>query len=371
MDEGGRGGGRGRLRWSPALTLAALGAVLATLLWLVALASHDRSPEAAGQARGPLVASPRLVAATYLLLLMLGMVQLILLVVQTLRRRLRSPVARRSPWRGLRWVAGLVLLCFLLANLALPNWLGLRPGSGQGGPEAPDATVAGGGAAAGRSPTAVGAGLVAFVLLLLALAAVVAARRHHRATPRAQLAGELSELVERSLAELEAERDPRRAVIAAYAGMEQTLAASGVPRTPAEAPLEYLARAVGSRSRIHGARHHPHPSARLEGARHRSMTDSLVELQVDAAAAGRLTELFQRARFSRHEVGEAMKREAIEALAAVRDELRAAAQAGGGSGGLESEAGTRAADDHLGPSGSPPVHEEPAAPVRPPAEERR
>ncbi|HEX6678902.1 MAG TPA: DUF4129 domain-containing protein, partial [Actinomycetes bacterium] len=109
-----------------------------------------------------------------------------------------------------------------------------------------------------------------------------------------QLAGELSELVERSLAELEDERDPRRAVIAAYAGMEQTLAASGVPRAPAEAPLEYLARA-------------------------------LVELRVSAAAADRLTELFQRARFSHHEVGEAMKREAIEALAAVRDELRAAA----------------------------------------------
>jgi hypothetical protein len=297
MDTGGRGG-RGRLRWSPALTLAALGAVLATLLWLVALASRDRSPEAVGQARGPLVASPRLLAATYLLLLLLGTVQLVLLVVQTVRRRLRGPAARRSPWRGLRWVAGLVLLCFLLANLALPNWLGLRPGSGQGGPEAPGATLAGGGAAAGRSPTTVGAGLAAFVLLLLALAAVVAARRRQRAGPSpVQLAGELSELVERSLAELEAERDPRRAVIAAYAGMEQALAASGLPRAPAEAPLEYLARA-------------------------------LAELRVSPASAGRLTELFQRARFSRHEVGEATKREAIEALAAVRDELRAAATAG-------------------------------------------
>ncbi|HEX6676098.1 MAG TPA: hypothetical protein VF486_13835, partial [Actinomycetes bacterium] len=178
MDAGGRGG-RGRLRWSPALTLAALGAVLATLLWLVALASHDRSPEAAGQARGPLVASPRLVAATYALLLMLGTVQLVLLVVQTVRRRLRGPVGRRSPWRGLRWVAGLLLLCFLLANLVLPNWFGLRPGSGKGAPDAPQATLPGGGAAAGRSPTTVGAGLVVLVLLLV-LAALVAARRHQR-----------------------------------------------------------------------------------------------------------------------------------------------------------------------------------------------
>jgi hypothetical protein len=297
MDAGGRGG-RGR-RWSPALTLAALGAVLAALLWLVALASRDRSPEAAGQARGPLVASPRLVAATYVLLLMLGTVQLTLLLVQTLRRRLSGPATRRSPWRGLRWVAGLLLLCFLLANLVLPNWLGLRPGSGQGEQNAPDATAGGGGVAAGRSPTTVGAGLVAFVLLLLVLAAVVAARRRGRARPPSALvAKELSALVERSLAELDAERDPRRAVIAAYAGMEQTLAASGLPRAPAEAPLEYLARA-------------------------------LVELQVGEASAGRLTELFQRARFSRHEVGEAMKRDAIVALAAVRDELRAAAEAAG------------------------------------------
>ena len=328
MDAGGRGG-RGRLRWPPALTLVALGAVLAALLWLVALASHDRSPGAVGQARGPLVASPRLVAATYVLLLMLGTVQLALLVVQTVRRRLRGPVARRAPWRGLRWVAGLLLLCFLLANIALPDLFGLRPGSGQGGQDATGTTLAGGGAAAGRSPTTVGAGLVVFVLLLLVLAAAVAARRHQRAgSVPAGLAGELSEVVERSLAELEAERDPRRAVIAAYAGMEQTLAASGLPRAPAEAPLEYLARA-------------------------------LVELRVGAPAAGRLTELFQRARFSRHEVGEATKREAIEALAAVRDELRAAAEmAAEPAGGLKSGAGAQVAGGHARPSGGPPVERE-------------
>jgi hypothetical protein len=295
VDAGGRGG-RGR-RWSPALTLAALVVVLAALLWLVALASRDRSLGPAGRARGPLVASPRLVGAIYLLLLILGTVQLILLVVQTLRRRLRGPATRRQPWRGLRWVAGLLLLCFLLANLVLPNWLGLRPGSGAAERGAPDATAAGGAAGAGRSPTSVGAGVVAFALLLV-LAALVAARRRRARPAPALLAGELSALVERSLAELEAERDPRRAVVAAYAGMEQTLAASGLPRAPAEAPLEYLARA-------------------------------LVELRVGEASAGRLTELFQRARFSRHEVGEAMKRDAIEALAAVRDELRATAEAAG------------------------------------------
>src|SRR6266545_1955173 len=164
VDAGGRDG-RGGRRWWPAPRLAALGAVLAGLLWLVALASRGHSPDAAGQARGPLVASPRLVAAMYVLLLILGTVQLTLLTVQTLRRRLQGPAARRSPWRGLRYVAGLLLLC-----------------------------------------------------LLLALVTAVAARRRRRGQPSALVAEELSAVVERSLAELGAERDPRRAVIAAYAG---------------------------------------------------------------------------------------------------------------------------------------------------------
>lgn len=295
MDAGERGG-HGARRWPPVLTLAALGAVLAGLLWLVALASHGRAPEATGQARGLLVASPRLVAAIYVLLLLLGTVQLTLLVLQTVRRRLNRPAARRSPWRGLSIVAALVLLCYVLARLTLPDLLGLRPGSGQGGQDAADA-AAGGGAAAGRSPAALGREVAVFVVVLVVLAAVLAARRRRRARAApALVTEELSAVVERSLAELEAEVDPRRAVIAAYAGMEQTLAVHGVPRAPAEAPLEYLARA-------------------------------LVELRVGEASAARLTELFQRARFSRHEVGEETKQEAIEALAAVRDELRGAAAA--------------------------------------------
>ena len=312
MDAGGRGG-RGGRRWWPAPRLAALGALLAGLLWLVALASRGRAPDAAGEARAPLVASPRLVAAMYVLLLILGTVQLTLLAVQTLRRRLRGPVGSRSPWRGLRYLAGLLLLCLLLANLALPDLLGLGQGSGQGEPRAPDVSAAGDGAAAERSPTTLGFGVVVLVLVLVALATAVAARRRRRGRPAALVAEELSAVVERSLVELDAERDPRRAVIAAYAGMEQTLAAHGLPRTPAEAPLEYLARA-------------------------------LVDLRVGEASAGRLTELFQRARFSRHEVGEATKQDAIEALAAVRDELRAAAQAAPPSGpaGLGGEAPDRA-----------------------------
>jgi hypothetical protein len=289
-----RGGGR---RWPPAARLAAPVAVLAALLWLVALASHDRSPPPPGQARGPLVVSPRLLVATYLLLLGLGTVQLTLLVLQTVLRRLEQPARRRRAWRGLSVLAALLLLCFVLAYVALPGWLRPGGGSGQDGQDAAAVAGAAGRAAGGRSAAALGLEVAAFAALLLVLAAALAARRRRATEAPAPLAEGLSAVVERSLADLEAERDPRRAVIAAYAGMEQALAASGLPRAPAEAALEYLARA-------------------------------LAELRVSPASAGRLTELFQRARFSRHEVGEATKREAIEALAAVRDELRAAATAG-------------------------------------------
>jgi hypothetical protein len=84
----------------------------------------------------------------------------------------------------------------------------------------------------------------------------------------------------------EEELDPRRAVLKAYAGMERALGDDGLPRRPTEAPHEYL-------GRVHAGRR----------------------------PAGRLTALFERARFSRHEIDEPMRREAIDALAAVRAEL--------------------------------------------------
>ena len=101
-------------------------------------------------------------------------------------------------------------------------------------------------------------------------------------------------LLDETLDDLYANKDPRAAIIAAYARMEQLFASSGLPRRPHEAPLEYLGRALG-------------------------------ELRASGAALGRLTGLFQRAKFSSHDVDESMRTEAIEALTQVRDELRAEA----------------------------------------------
>jgi hypothetical protein len=99
-----------------------------------------------------------------------------------------------------------------------------------------------------------------------------------------------------SLDDLRNEPDLRRAIIAAYARMERALAAAGLPRRPSEAPFEYVERALG-------------------------------ELDASAEAVHRLTGLFEWAKFSQHEPEPAMRDEAIDALAAVRDELRAPAQA--------------------------------------------
>jgi NADH:ubiquinone oxidoreductase subunit 6 (subunit J) len=103
---------------------------------------------------------------------------------------------------------------------------------------------------------------------------------------------EFEELVEDTLADLYAETDPRRAIIAAYARVERLFATYGLPRDPSEAPLEYLDRVL--------------PALRASGS-----------------ALRRLTALFEWAKFSAHDVDRPMRDGAIEALVTVRDELRA------------------------------------------------
>jgi hypothetical protein len=129
----------------------------------------------------------------------------------------------------------------------------------------------------------------------LAIGAVVANEWRRRPQPREQgAADELEAVLTETLGELELDPDPRRAVIQAYVRMEAVLGAHGHARFPHEAPLEYLARV-------------------------------LRELDVRAEAAHALTELFERARFSHHEIDAAMRAEAVASLEAVRDDLRAAA----------------------------------------------
>jgi hypothetical protein len=139
-------------------------------------------------------------------------------------------------------------------------------------------------------PIAIVVGLV----LAAVVAHVVAERRTRSGQPSsAVLAAVLAAVLDETLDDLRAEADPRRAIIAAYARLERVLAANGVGRRAAETSDEYLPRV-------------------------------LYELSIDADAVERLTALFTRAKFSQHDVDNAMKEEAIGALEQVRDELRLA-----------------------------------------------
>ena len=134
----------------------------------------------------------------------------------------------------------------------------------------------------------VGAAAVAFAAFMLA-----ERRRKRRLPPPEPLTELLSDVLDETLDDLRAESDPRRAVIAAYARMERSLAAHGLPRRRFEAPHEYLARVLGD----------------LSGGR---------------LAAARLTALFERARFSPHEIDAEMKSEAIDAIERLQADLAVA-----------------------------------------------
>ncbi len=107
----------------------------------------------------------------------------------------------------------------------------------------------------------------------------------------ASLEEDIVATLETTIEDLRGERDPRRAVIAAYAQMERTLARHGYSRARSEAPFEYLARI-------------------------------LRDLDVRDEAVRMLTGLFEYAKFSPHEIDGAMKEDAIDALLAIRDDLR-------------------------------------------------
>jgi hypothetical protein len=93
--------------------------------------------------------------------------------------------------------------------------------------------------------------------------------------------------------DLENEPDARRAVIAAYARMENVLARNGLKRRPSETPVEYLRRI-------------------------------LLGLTSRGDSVSRLTSLFEQAKFSRHEIDVSMKLDAIGALREIRDDLQEA-----------------------------------------------
>ena len=288
--------GRGR-RVVPT-TLAVL-----VLLAVVALASQGGTPLGTGGARRP---SDRLldyVVSGFLALMVVGVVLMAFLFVagRDALRDVAMQRKRRSPVLGVVVLAlVLIAMAVVIRNLredqrAVPRLPGIQTarvpgatgttgtsGGGETKPYEPEFTL---------WPVLIVAGLATGA----GVALLAAARARSRARPGGEttLAEAIGDLLDETLDDLRAERDARRAVIRAYARLERTLAAYGFPRRPAEAPHEYLER-------------------------------MLADLAVSSRSIARLTTLYERAKFSQHEVPAAMKEDAIDALETVRDELRAA-----------------------------------------------
>ncbi len=276
--------------------LLALAAV--ALLGLVALAARGHAPTGGG---GSTHSVPGDLLLEYVLLIAFAVGLVVMPLVAhafwTNRRQL-AQTRRQGNWMVKVFIVMSVAVVIFAARFLLHLFHDGR-NSGHGGRTTPPPGSTGptggtGGQAAKAVPFDwVPVIVVGSVLLVGLIVAVVVLRRQESAqrTPES-IAEQLSNVLDDTLDDLRAESDPRRAVIAAYARMERALAWFGLPRRVFEAPLEYLARV-------------------------------LLELRASTESVRRLTGLFERAKFSTHAIGPGLKDDAIEALVAVRDELRA------------------------------------------------
>jgi hypothetical protein len=275
-----------------------LAGALLGLVVLVAVASRAHAPAGGGATHG--IDSNLLREFVLLAVAALFLLSLPLTVWALLSTRLESASTRK---RNRRRIATFALAWAIVLVASVIAAERAHRGGGNGTSQTPTSPTR-----TRPTPLPSGAGktvpfdwLPAIVVLSVAGVGAVAIgyalfRTPMRRVPtEAELAEQLSAVLDDSLDDLVAEKDPRRAVIAAYARMERTLAGAGLPREAAETPLEYLGRVLRE----------------------------LLHTSVDSVA--KLTSLFEQAKFSPHRIDGGMKNEAIEALVAVRDELRTAA----------------------------------------------
>lgn len=269
-------------------------------LALVAIAARGSTSVGDDASRKPTDALIDIVFTLYVLVMAAGAVLFVYMVVLQRRAELQKGKApRRSDVKAL----AILLLLGAVAAVAARSFESLNRSGRQQAEEQPIGAESTLSTTTQALPADPASAEFAWLPVLATLALILfaagawwfAARARWRARGELgpSLAADVADALGESLDDLRAEPDPRRAVIAAYARLERVLAAHGVPRRAAEAPLEYLGRVLS-------------------------------ELSVRELAARDLTRLFERARFSQHAVGPEMKERAIRALETVRDDLLAA-----------------------------------------------
>ena len=288
---------QGQRAWRSVLAIGGLMALLA----LVAVAAAGHAPSA-GASR-PSSPAPDLlrdyIATLALLMMPLG---LILIFWAALMSRVYKDVPLKTPTgypvRGVP--RPFIQIAIVIAVIALAlrfNPLDNRDqGAGSTTPT-PAATEPGNDDAKGEyEPQFQWLPMIVVGSLILGIGgamAVMAVRRQRELLAATPIRETLTEVLDETLDDLHNEQDPRKAVIGAYAKMERTLAARGVPRRESEAPAEYLTRILDV-------------------------------VSASGHSVRRLTRLFSRARYSPHEIDAEMKEDAIDALTGLRAELAAA-----------------------------------------------
>jgi hypothetical protein len=277
--------------------LLPLGLAVTGLLVLAAVASRGRPLEGgSGRGAGPTAGFFDYTFTTIVIAIAVGLIVTVIAVAAVKPDAHDRPSTGRRYFTSMLALAGALAIAWLLAHARFERalqQLNLNPGGQSQTTHHPRKPPPGTRGARIRWDE------VAIVLTLLAAGGlVVGLRRRGRmpALPHFGAQETVSLALDESLDDLRTEPDLRKAIIAAYARMERALASAGLPRHPAEAPVEYLGRA-------------------------------LLELDASTDAVRRLTELFEWAKFSHHEPEPSMRDEAISALVAVRDELRAPAPA--------------------------------------------
>ena len=288
---------QGQRAWRSVLAIGGLMALLA----LVAVAAAGHAPSA-GASR-PSAPAPRLlqdyIATLALLIMPLG---LILIVWAALMARVYKDVPLKTPtaYPIRRVPRPYIQIAILIAIIALA--LRFHPfdrsdqGAGSSTPPPAATEPTNDDKADQYEPRFRWLPMIVVGSLIMGIGgamAVMAVRRQREVLAERPIRETLAEVLDETLDDLRNEPDPRKAVIGAYANMERTLAARGVPRHESEAPVEYLKRI-------------------------------LEVVSASGHSVRRLTRLFSRARYSPHEIDAGMKEEAIDALTGLRAELQAA-----------------------------------------------